>query len=432
MQIPAIDQNVCGAWTEQQLDLYNKLPFYFMQAEADYRKYWTTWAKLFGKIPWKPNMGDTMRRVASEPTPVMRQTAFPQLLKTIPTTDVINYRERTVDAKLRWQDFVTPHFSFLPEFQDFMKHIDKTMANVNRQITIFEDVYYRTHAFNHAPYVYVCGVGLIDGPTGDGDAALTTAKSAAWIQGEVTSKLSGVETGYLSFQELWKALNAFEQEVGGTPYDGTGMPTADSNPLNEKFCLVQSGESWNNFVNDPWLKENRPLNMDIVSGAFKGDLFGRIRSKLERYPMRMQLDADFLPSLPVPELTEEDPNREDFGRTKPNPLYSKVINSPIEWAFLIGGPNYDIIDVGPPPSDFTKELDQGAAIKMNWNGKAYLNKEFLVPCKDQNGATFMDLNSWGRYIRGQATTTLGISGVNSQNVLPIAFKRRVGVNTVTA
>jgi hypothetical protein len=432
MQLPSIDQNICGAWTQQQLDLYNKLPFYLLEAQAAYRQHWTVWSKLLDFIPWKPNMGDTMRRVAAEPTPIMRQEAFPERLSSVPKTDVINYRERKIDAHVHWQDFVSPHFNFLPEFQDFMKHIDRNMENINKQVTVYEDVFYRTRLFHHAPYVYVCGVGLVAAPTGDGDAAGTTGKTWGWLQNECFVPLAGVTLGYLTFEELFKALNEAEQTVGMTPFEGTGKPGSDSNPLNERFCLVQSPESWNNFVNDPWLKENRPLAMNIVTEGFKGDLWGRIRSKLERYPLRYQTDSNHaVTALPVPEVIEENDTREDFGRTKPNPIFTLPVNSPYEVAFLVGGKSAEYIEVGPPPAEFIRSLDQGAAVKMNWNGKSYLTKDFLVPCKNQAGTLYMDANSWGRYIRAQASLAVGISPMNMHNVLPIIYKRRIGIKTIS-
>jgi len=431
MDLPAIDQNVCGSWTEQQQDFYNKLPFYLLQAQAEYRKYWVTWKKLFNSVPWKPNNGDTMRRVMAEPAPVLRQMAFPNRINTTPLTDVVNYRERKLDSVIRWQDFRSPHFNFLPEFQDFMKHIDKTSENINKQITVFEDCFYRTHAFHRAPYIWIAGAGLQSAPTGDGSADGSTGKTDAWLQAQFAT-LAGIPDGTLTFQELFKVLNAGEQEVGMTPYEGTGMPKSDSNPLDQKFCLICSPEDWNNFVDDPWPKENRPLNMNIVTDNFRGDLWGRITCRLERYPFRWKLDANFAGTMPDPEVVELNPDREDFGRTKPNPEFARASISPVGCAFLIGGSAGDVIDVGPPPPEFTRELDQGAAIKMNWNGKAYLTKEFLVPCMDSNGNTFYDANSFGRYLRSQATVSCGMSLINSFNVLPILFKRRIGVTTVTA
>lgn len=431
MQLPAIDQNICAQWTQQANDLYNKLPYYFMEGQAQYRKWWATWPKLLGSVAWKPNMGDTMRTVVAEPTPVMRQQAFPELLNTTPLTDVVNYRERKLDSKPRWQDFVSPHFNWLPEFQDFMKHIDRTVENINKQTIMFENIFYRTQIWHRSPYVYIAGVGLVDAPTGEGNSAGTSGKTNAWIGGQLAS-LAGATDGSLSLAELFKALNAFEQEIGATPYEGSGTPGADSSPLNERYALVQSGESWNNFFNDPWIKENRPLGMNIVTDNFKGDLFGRIRSKIEKYPFNIKADANFVPSFPVPELIEEDPNREDFGRTKPNPDYSKPSNSPYAVAWLLGGGSYDMIEVGPPPSEFTRNLPLGEFSKMNWNGKAQLTKNFLVPCSPTGGGgntINYDTNSFGRYLRAQATVTVGCRQTNPQNVLPIIYKRRIGINS---
>lgn len=433
MQLPAIDQNICSNWTEQALDLYNKLPFYFMEGQAQFRRWWATWPKLLGTVAWKPNMGDTMRTVVAEPTPILRQEAFPKLLSELPVTDVVNYRERKLDSKPRWQDFVSPHFYFLPEFQDFMKHIDNTQNNINKQMTVFENVFYRTNIWFKAPYVYVAGVGLVDAPTAEGNSTgnATGSKTNAWFSAQISDKLMGAEAGYLTLQELFKVLSMFEDDVGATPFDGSGTPSGDSMPLNERYCLVLSGQAWNNFVDDPWTKENRPLNMNIVTDAFKGDLFGRIRCKLEKYPLRYAIDANGVPSTKVPEVIEENPARDDFGRTRPNPDYTKASVSQLEVAFLVGGSSYDMIEVGPPPAEFTRDLSIGEGQKMTWNGKSYLNKNFLVPCKDANGNTFYDANSFGRYLRAQGTVTVGIRSVNPQNILPIVYKRRIGLTTIT-
>ena len=426
MQLPSIDQNVCGQWTEQQVNAYNKLPVWMMVGTTNYRKYWPFWEKLLGKIPWKPNVGDTLTRVAAEPTPIMRQQAFPNLLSLDPTVDVINYRERTSSAQLRMQDFISPTFNFLPEFQDFMKHVDITRENIDSQVVAFEDIFYRTSIWHNSPYVWLANAGLVAAPTGVGNAAGTAAKTNAWIQAQLAAVGN---PGYLSFETIFKALSAFESQVGATPYSGTGMPGKDSNPLDQKFCLALSGESWNQLVDDPWLKENRPINMNVVTETFKGDLFGRVTCKLEKNPFRMAADANFSPTFHAPEVTEENPTSNNFGGTMPNPSYADPAISQYEVAYLIGGKSYDAITVGAPPSAFTK--DPSSIIKMNWNGKAYVNGNILVQCKDQNGVTQVDTNSWGRKLRLQASLSLGISAMNPKCIMPIVFKRRIGVNNAS-
>lgn len=442
MQLPAIDQNICGAWTQQQTNTYEKMPLYLMKGECDTRKSWLVFQKLLGSIPWKANQGDTLRRVGAEPSPVIRQSAYPERIHTTtPKADVIAYRERKLDAYVYMHDFVTPHFWFVPEWTDFMRHIDETVQDINRQITIYEDVFYRTMMTDKAPYVYVAGVGLVAAPTAIGNAAGTGAgsKTLAWWTAQINSLLGAAE-GYLSLAELYKILNIAEDEVGMTPFDGSGTPRMDSTSLDGRFLLIGGTQVWNNFVNDPWTKENRPLGMNIVTDSFKGDLFGRIRYRAERWPKRFGLatvGGDQLAALYDPESIQLNPDRDDYGRTIPNLEYTQigpsanVTNcSPFEVAYLVGRTPGDSIDVGAPPPEFTRNLDAGAAVKMNWNGKTYLTKDFLVPCI-KDGVTYYEANSFGRYLRGQATASLGVSLFNIQNFLIILFKRRLGINTVT-
>ena len=430
--MPSINQNICGSWNEQQTDLYNKMPFYLMEAQSQYRKQWEVYSKLLTPVSWKPNMGPIMRRVMAEPQPLLRQEATPQLISQDPLTDISTYRERTADAKLRWQDFVSPHFPFLPEFQDFLKHITECQKNLDRQITLFEDIFYRSMLYHHAPYVYVCGYGLIEAPIGDPASDGTGGKSDAWLQW-VMSDLVGAQPGELTFEELWNVFNAAESDIGMTPFEGTGKPGADSSPLNEKYCMVQSGESWNNWFNDPWVKENRPLNMNIVTDAFKGDIFGRIRSRIERFPLRYAVAEDYSVQRYAPEEIELNPDRLDqYQRTRPKKEYSYTDISQVEVGMFMGGSCADYIQVGPPPSEFTKDVDSSVGAKMNWNGKSETTKNFLIPCKDSNGNTVYQANSFGRYLRIQANLALGISLINTQNVLPVIYKRKRRINGARA
>lgn len=446
MNLPALDQNICGAWTQQQTDTYNKSPFFFMKKEIDTRKSWLTFQKLLGSISWKPNQGDTMRVVGAEPTPVLRQTAYPTRIHTgTVTADVIAYRERKMDAFVYEHNFVTPHFYFVPEWTDFMKHIDETITNVNRQIVIYEDTFYRTMLTDKAPYIYIAGIGLVPSPTGIGNAAGDAggSKTNAWWVNQIVALL-GVPEGYLSFSELFKVLNDAENSIGMSPFDGSGTPRMDSTSLDGRYLLIGHNEVWNNFVNDPWTKENRPLNMDIVTGPFKGDIFGRIRFRHERWARRFNIDTENPSALLsyAPETVELNTAAENFGQTQPNLQYTQIVPnpdanqiqecSPYELAYLVGRTPGDSIDVGPPPAEFTRSMPAGEGVKMNWNGKTYLTKDFLIPCTDANGVATVEMNSWGRYARGQATATLGVSLFNNRNFLPILFKRRVGINTVTA
>jgi hypothetical protein len=424
-QIPAIDQNICGAWTEVDRSMYNTLPYYFMEAKTQMRARFATWSKILtNSVTWTPGQSSTLKQVAVEPSPLLRQFTSANTLTETPKADVHILRERTATAQLKWQDFFTPHFYFEPSFSTFMRQsIGPNMENLTKQISMFEEQFYRSAIWNWSPYMYIAGIGLVDAPQGE-----TDGKPDGWIQAQLTA-LAGSGDGTLSFKNIFKALSVFEEEVGGTPYEGTGLPGGENSPLNEKFCLVLSNEAWNSLVDDTWLKENRPLNMNIVNQGFKGEFWSKTVCKVERYPIRIQADNNFVPTYNAPEVTALNPDRDDYGRTYPNPLYSKIANSQFEVAWLVGGSSYSRIKPGSPPADFNKALDGQA---MNWSGMPFMTKNFLVPCVDSAGTTYRDTNSFGRYLRIQANLAAGIIGINKFNVMPILFKRKSNLTTIGA
>ena len=426
LTLPSLDTNICATWTQDDVDYYNKLPYYFVKATGAWQKQWETWSKLLTTVPWTPNVGDTMREVGVEPSPVLRQQAFPSLLKVTPSADIVHVKERTTDAQLYRHRFITAHFNFLPAFQDFIGNkVAPSRENLNKQISVYTETFYRTHMFHFSPYVYVANVGLISAPSAAGNAAGTTGKTNAWLAANVLNKTIGP----LTFKDLYSALNDFEQVVGATPYEGTQMPDGTSSPLNDKFCLVGQSEVWNSFIDDPWVKENRPLNLNILTQGFYGDIFGRIRFRHEKYGIRIKVaEADFTPSFPAPETIELNAASANYLRTMPNVDYAA--NSQIGVCWLVGGPSYQIIEVGPPPSMFAS-TDVNGLLGMDWNGKVQMTKNFLVPCVDSAGNIQMDTNSWGEFLRLQAQTVMGIVGFNKFNVMPIFYRRKTTISTLS-
>lgn len=425
LSLPSLDNNICATWTQDDVDYYNKLPYYFVKATGQWQKTWETWSKLLDTIPWTPNVGDTMREVGIEPTPVLRQQAFPSLLKQTPLADIVHVKERTTDAQLYRHRFITPHFNFLPAFQDFIGNkVAPSQDNLNRQKSIYTEQFYRTHMFHYAPYVYISGVGLVEAPSAMGSSDGSTGKSNAWLSANV----GAADVRPLSFVELYKALNVFEQEVGATPYEGTQMPNGTSSPLTDKFALVGQAEVWNSFIDDPWVKENRPLNLNILTQGFYGDIFGRIRFRHEKYGMRILFNDALTPSFPAPETIEMNPADANYMRTMPARDYAR--NAQIGVAWLVGGPNYKIIEPGPPPAAFSSS-DVNGLIGMDWNGKTQMTKNFLVPCVDSAGNIQMDTNSWGEFLRLQAQVVMGIVGFNKFNVMPIFYRRKTTISTLS-
>lgn len=434
-QIPALDQVLCDTWPQLPTDFYQKLDFYLVKAEQEARKNWQTWTNLItDTVPWQPNMATTMRAVLVEDAPIQRAEARPRYITSDPLEDIFMVRERIAEARLQWQDFTSPYFQFLPAFQDFMKgNLVPTRKTIERQIMVYEDLFYRTFAWDNSPNVYVVGSGLVQAPTGlaaDG----TSNKTQGWLQNAL---LGAPNNNYLTYQEMFNAASVFTQEVGATPYSGDGLPDGDNKIIDNKYVLLCSNEAWMQFTNDPWVKENRPLQMNIINSAFKGPLFDTILGRIERYPMRYSVDANMNPTLQTPEVSELNPNAPDYGRTKPNLNYAQIgsatapnVGSPIEVAWLIGGKNYKRISSGPPPEFFAGSASDPQKIAgMQWNGQVYPTKNFLIPCKDANGNITQKMNDRGRYMKFMASLILGCLPLHPFNVMPIIFRRRRGVTT---
>ena len=436
--MPAIDQNICAYWPEQDQNTYNKLPYYLDKAEASARKKWETWEPLLtDTIDWKPNMADTLKLVITEDSPVLRQSARPQSIATEAKGDIFNVRERTSTASLVWQKFFSPKFRFLPAFQDFMKgQLVPTRKNIEMQITWFKEAFYRTYMWDYSPYVYVMGVGLVAAPVGR-DASGNSLKTAAWLEAVFQGGVTPVEgaaglPGYMTYANLYNAVGACQEIRGLEPYEGDSAPGDSGMSLSEKFCLVCSREAYTQFVNDPWVKENRMLTLDIVNSKFKPTPFGMVVARMEKYPLRWKVAADNLsPTEPAPETIVTDASSSEYNRTLPNPDYSLIKNSPFEVPWLMGkNGGYRRINVGAPPEFFAGSTTDPAKIAgMEWNGRVYATKNFPIQCTDSNGATQLDLNSFGEYMRFQASLTAGCVAINPQNAVPMIARRRKGVTT---
>lgn len=420
MQLPAIDQNVCGQWTQADKDYYNKLDVYLVKFVSDYRKRWAKWSNAFPrKIKWTSGQGNTMRRVAQEWSPVIRQESHPSLLAEVPTADVNFTRERTLDVQLYRHRFMTREFWFLPEFQDFFQHLEHEFEDLQKQITAYEDFFIRTRVFHHSPYVYICGVGLVNAPTGVPNSSGTAGKTDAWLSQVFEGALGGAVTP-LTLNELFKIGGIVRNRIGMTPYSGSDSPKMDKG-VDASWKLLMDDEVFYSFTNDAWVKNQKTDNFDVVNGLFEGKAFGRISSDFERYPLRWKYDAATV-TRPNPETVLEGDTAEEKYRTAPNPDYA--LNAQYGCAFWMGGNSYSVVDSGPPPAIFGKTLDGMRG--MNWNGKPTWTRKFLVKCKDSNGDAQDELaETWGEHMRAQAQQTYAIAPDNAFNVLPIIYQRPV-------
>jgi len=406
LNMPARDVSITEAWTEQDISLYNSLSYYFAKMQINTKKFWPSWNRLLGRAKWTPNMGSTMRGVSKVPSPNIRQFAFPTRIHTAaPKKDVIDVREITEDVYVYRHRFESPIFHFIPNFTDFMKdHIAPHSTDIAEKQIRFADVYARGRIFHESPNVFLPGAAageLVAGPVAVGDDALatneyqasSTGKSMTWLQ-EILPDIGS--PGNLTFSSLNSALSILEDSLRVLPFQGSSLPKDDQG-LMGKYCLVCSGEAWNQFTYDPWMLQNKPLDMNIVQNGWKGSFFGRITTKLEDLPLRISNDGTF----PIPEARGGNADSYDYQDTVVNSAYN---NAPYEVAFLVGDVGYDAIDVGPPPAPFAGNGLPNGFGKMQWNGELILSKNLLIRSQVSGGAVgayTYESNEYGEFIKKQ-------------------------------
>ena len=407
-------------WTEQERDLYNRLPIYMAKVQVDLQKRYQRWPKLLKNINWEANMGFTMQGVHKDRTPVLTSQVLPNVMTTAPRKNVVEVRELQERTQLYRHNFESNLFHFLPRFADFLTDgIDKTLENINEQIAIYMDQFYRTAIFHGSPQVWVCGKApgteLTSTPYwgGNTSSTITLAKTAATMQA-----LTAECTEPLTLKTIAKLATVAYTDLNIEPFSGDVRADGTSgSALAHKYCLITGMETWERFQFDEFTLANRPLAMNIVTEAFTGDLFGRFTAMLERHPIHVKADGTF----PAPETVEGNAAAYDYGRSKPLNDYTGV-SSPWAISFLVGAESYKAVKIGPPPREF-----QGMSMKefasLDWNGKARITTNVLLNGLDQAGNTVLDTNKYGDYLQMIADIVMGILPVARHRVVPILHMR---------
>lgn len=408
-------------WTQQDINLFNKLPVYLAKVMVDKIPWFGRFTNMLKPIKWQANMGTTMKGVRKVISPILRSQAFPNAMTTAPLKDVIEVRETTEQAVLYRQDFESQLMHFLPSFQDFLTDgVEKTIEDMTQKVMVYAELFYRTAIFHGSPAVWVCGAAPELTPTVYWTGTnVSAAKTTAVIQA-----LCAQVTKTLDLNNVRKLMQVAHDDLDIPCYQGGQSPEGKSGAgLNDKYCLIHSNEVWLNFYDDPYMLANRKLDLDIVTGKFQGDLFGRVVGLCERFELRIAADGTF----PAPETIEEDPNAYNYGETVMNPLY---VQAPFGVAFFHGEEAYKYIQIGPPPAEFASgKMSMQHFAQLDWNGKVEITQNVMVPCLDGAGNPTQDTNKRGEYLQLIADIALGILPVRRRNIIPVIYRRqRVAAN----
>lgn len=398
---------------------YEKMPIWLARQEVKAFADFHVFDKLFGSLKWKPNMGNNLRGVRAEKTPIGRQIFLPKPITEEPLKDIIDQEEVVNDSVLRMHYFDSLNFHFLPSYADFRdSQIGPINREIARQIAFANDMFIRSWVFEMADYVYVAGATtpLQDAPSNTGDPGMEEAdmfKDQTWRQ----ARVADIQGAGISLRQLDTAVAVMRDDVGAPFFEGlqNGSPAANE-MVKGKYCLLGSSEMWQQWKWDPDMRTMLGDNQNLVVDGFRGSIFGDVTYKTVRYPLRVAVDG----SLPVPEIMTETRNK-----TVPNPAY---VNAPYEIAFLVAADAAQSISIGPPPADFAGGGNGGGiSMKkfkgMRWNGEIELTDDILVTRTD-GATTYYDTNRRREQLQLQSTLAMGCISNESRSCMPIMFARK--------
>lgn len=405
-------------WSVEDVNKYQKLPFYLAMLEARMFPQWQVYNQLFGRINWQSNMGSTLRGVRAEPTPVGRQFFYPNLITALPNKDVFENQEFTEESALHMHDFDSKQFYFLPSFQDFRENqIDYTHKDIVRQVAVTNDQFISTYAFQKAPYIMVAGnngsdvnIGiqpLVAAPTIAGELSAANApKNTAYLQALVGTVGTNLTLALIDY-----AVNVMRDDIGANYFEGTLNTPKDNELVKGKYVLIGSSEAFQQFKWDPNFSTLRSINLNVVTEGFRGSIFDEVTYKTERFALRIAADG----TVPAPEITGVG------NQTVPNPAY---VNAPFEVAVLVGADAYKTVKVGPPPRQFVgKSMSAEKFYSMNWNGEIKLTDQVMVQY-NVGGNIVYDTNKRGRFLQLYGSAAMGAIPVNKRAYMPIIFGRK--------
>lgn len=392
-------------------DRFQKLPFYLVKNEIKVFPRWNIFDQLYGEISWEPNMGNTMKAVTPQASPVANSFAFPQNIDVVPNKNVYSVSESSEDARVKAQRFESQQFSFVPYFTSFWRdHISFANKDIARQIQVYNNQFIRTNMYAKSTYVYLAGTGLQGGqPNGDLESTLAVAgtKTTAWLLAQIPNIKNN-----LSLRTIYRAQLAHREDLAAPPFEGVKNMPEDNEGLKGKYVLVGSTEAWDMLPFDPDTNLLKSINLDLLFKDFNGLLFGKVVYKFDRYPLRFDATGTFI----APEVYDN-----NAKKCVPNPAYTSLLTASYEIAWMCGAESCKTIKVGPPPKEFSAQsMSAKKFYSLKWNGEIQLTDQVLVTYADGT----VDLNVYGTQLKLISQTTFGYLVGEPRFTFPILFKRK--------
>lgn len=398
----------------EDINAFNKYTAYYTILEARRFPIWQTFDKLYGTKPWTPNMGTTMKGVRAEPTPVIRQHAYPNPIQSESYTDYFQTKEVWEDAILKKHRFASQQIHYLPSFQDFRENqLAFNRDDISRQIRVYNDIYLRTIALQKARFVgYLGPQGLTIEPAAyiqPGTDITTTTVAAGGKNTAFFQAAAQKVSKNISLRALSNAVATFRDTIGAPFFEGMASGPKDNEIIKGKYVYLGDVNSFENLRWDADFTRFRNMNMDYTTESFNGSIFNTLVYKCQRWPERFTDDGVF----PDPEIVTPE------GMTVPNPNY---INAPNIISYVLAADLMASIKVGPPPKEFAqKQISMQKLRAMQWNGQVLMTDDVLIKDGDGN----YDTNKFGEYMQLVSQLVLGGIIKNGRYCLPIIHKASI-------
>jgi hypothetical protein len=423
------EPSVFGNAVVEDVNRFNQLPFYLVHNEVKQFPVWNELDQLYGKIDWETNMGNVMKGVTPQRSPVGRSLFFPNAVTTIANKDIYQVTESVEQAVVYAHKYESFQFNFLPSFTAFWEtYLQFNNKDIVEKIAISNNQFIETNMWFNSINCWLCGTGMVTGcPTqmGNSSGNAAASKTWAWLVGTVTGQggVNGVVQD-LTLRNVYRAFMALQEDFKAPAFDGVRNMPKDNEGLKGKYVLYLSSEAWLNFTFDPDVQTLKPLNLDLLFNDFRGQLFGFLTCKIKCYPIRFNitnvndLNGNLLWSAGQPIDPEIfDPIDQKW---KPNPYYTNQTSAPYEIAWMLGDSFAKTIKVGPPPKEFAStSMSAEKFYSMRWNGEVRLTDQVLITYS--NGT--QDLNVYGENLKFISKLTHGYLVGERRYGFPIIRKR---------